>query len=204
MEELIRNKAKELFCSFGLKSVSMDDVARQCGVSKKTLYQHFGDRQALLASIVDSLLAEHAQAALQCRNKAQNAVQELALLLQGPFALLASVNGSFFYELEKFIPQAWEQLRRYRSEEIEPGVRRNLERGIAEGYYRPGLSLPVTIAIRMQQLRTALQPTNWPARTDAATLMKEFTIFYLNAVANEKGRKLIPKYFNTNDEQKKK
>ncbi|TCZ73373.1 TetR/AcrR family transcriptional regulator [Flaviaesturariibacter aridisoli] len=200
MEELILDRARTLFFSFGLKSVSMDDVARQCGISKKTLYQHFADRETLVDTVLESLLSDHATASRASAAAARNAVEELDLLLSGPFCLLAGINWTFFYELEKAFPKAWQRLQQYSRGDLKEAVLRNLERGIEEGTYRTTLNREFTAELRIHQLRTALQPGAFGALLPGPALMRQLTLFYGYSITNEKGRKLISNYFNDNDE----
>jgi AcrR family transcriptional regulator len=201
MEELILNKTRDLFFSFGLRSVSMDDVARQCGISKKTLYQHFADRQALVDAVADGFLSCHRSETLNCQASARNAVEEVSLQLQSPFALLAAVNYSFFRELEKYFPTTWQRILQYNNSTLRQIIGANLGRGIDEGLYRPELPIDRTVDIRLQQLRTALNPEGFSrGRPSSETLMRDLSAFYLYAICTEKGRKLIPKYFKYDDE----
>ncbi|RYZ19826.1 MAG: TetR/AcrR family transcriptional regulator [Chitinophagaceae bacterium] len=201
METMIRDTARKLFFSYGLKSVSMDDVARQCGISKKTLYLHFRDREELVDAVLQSLLEEQAAALAEVRAKAPNAVAECALSLKAPFEAMASVNRSFYFDLEKSFPEAWGRLNDYAEKTLKGAAEANLLRGIGEGLYRTDLPLGFCADLRLQQLRTALAPESFgDGRCAPKPLMQSLTLFYLQSVTNEKGRKLIPKYFNENYE----
>ncbi|RYY40456.1 MAG: TetR/AcrR family transcriptional regulator [Chitinophagaceae bacterium] len=201
METLIRDTARQLFFSYGLKSISMDDVARQCGISKKTLYLHYHDREALVDSVLRTLLEEQQAALATVRREAANAVEECALSLHEPFELWAQVNRGFYYDLEKSFPQAWKRLNTHAGKILKGAVEANLVRGLNERIYRPGLPLGFCADLRLQQLRTALAPENFgDGRSAPLPLMQSLTLFYLQSVTNEKGRKLIPNYFNENYE----
>ncbi|RYY98370.1 MAG: TetR/AcrR family transcriptional regulator [Chitinophagaceae bacterium] len=198
MDTLITQKAQELFFSYGLRSVSMDDIARQSGISKKTLYQHFADKQELVDCVVTGLLTAHAEEAGHCAAQARNAVDEVAQQLELPFRLLAAISPGFFYELEKYFPATWIRLQEYRRRSLGPCIAANLERGQREGLYRDGLPGALTVEIRLQQLRTALNPAGFTdRRSDPASLMRALTDFYLQAICTTKGRKLITEHFNS-------
>lgn len=197
MHDTILNTAQKLFFRFGFRSVSMDDIARGCGISKKTLYQHFADRNTLVEAVVDALLERHAAEARQCRGNAANAVEEVWLGLHSPFALLAAVNYNFFHELEKYFPLLWEKVLAYGRNRMKPRIVANLERGIGEGLYEPGTDTAFAAEIRIQQLRTALNPAGFESgHSSSEALFGALTVFFLQAVSTQKGRKLISKYFN--------
>ena len=82
MEERILIKAQELMFQTGVKHVTMDDLANQLGISKKTIYQYFKDKDALVSSVVAQELDNHAQLCNQCKQQADNAVHEIFLLMK--------------------------------------------------------------------------------------------------------------------------
>ena len=80
MQDRILNKARELMFQTGVKHVTMDDLATQLGISKKTIYQFFKDKDALVSSVVEFELANHALICNQSMEAADNAVHELSLI----------------------------------------------------------------------------------------------------------------------------
>lgn len=198
---MIINKARDLFFTYGLKSVSMDDLARKSGTSKKTIYQLVADKNELVDKVVDDLVRCHAESLEQCTAEARNAVEEVVLRGRVPFITLASVNRNFFYELEKFFPAAWAKLAAHRQQVMVPAIIENLERGVKEGYYRDGLDKELIAGIRLQQIITALDPREFTTQaTSTQKLMNDLTEFYLHAITNTKGKQLLNKYLKGNDE----
>lgn len=201
MEDVIINKARDLFFSYGLKSVSMDDLARKSGTSKKTIYQLVADKNELVDKVVEDLVRGHSEALEQCTVQSRNAVEEVVLRGRVPFVTLASVNRSFFYELEKFFPATWAKLVAHRQHVMIPAIIGNLHRGVQEGYYREGLDTDLVAGIRLQQIITALDPQEFTGqKTSTQKLMNDLTEFYLHAITNNKGKQLLNKYLNGNDE----
>lgn len=201
MKELIINKARDLFFSYGLKSVSMDDLARRSGTSKKTIYQLVADKSELVDKVVDNLVRGHAETLGQCRAEARNAVEEVVFRGRVPFVTLASVSRNFFYELERFFPAAWARLVAHRQQVMVPAIIENLERGVKEGYYREDLKRELVAGIRLQQIITALNPQEFTGHpTSTQKLMNDLTEFYLHAITNNKGKQLLNKYLNGNNE----
>lgn len=205
MGELILTKARELFFSYGLKSVSMDDLAKLAGISKKTIYQAFADKNELVNTIVDDLIRCHLQLFQECRQKAKNAVDEVLKQSSEPFDTWASVNQSFFYELERSFPEAWQKLEQHKRNTFRPGIMQNLEKGMAEGLYRPELEVAFTADIRLHQLTTALQPAAFAnRRLPAAQLVRELTTFYLHGITTPKGKKRLNQYLKNRNENRSK
>ena len=82
MEERIVNKAQELMFQTGVKHVTMDDLATQLGISKKTIYQYYKDKDSLVTAVVEKELNNHAQICNTSMLSAENAVHEIFLLLR--------------------------------------------------------------------------------------------------------------------------
>lgn len=191
MEELILGKARELFFSYGLKRISMDDLARRAGVSKKTIYQVVADKQELVMKVVRQLVQGHDECLAHCRRSADNAVHEAVLQARQPFAALAAINCSFFYDLEKFFPEAWQLVQQHRNDQLEPHIIANLGRGIAEGLYRDNLDVELTADIRLQQLQSVVLPGPF---ANQPFLLERLTGFYLHGITNSRGSSLIETY----------
>lgn len=194
MEELV-SKAKSLFFSYGLKSISMDDLARESGTSKKTIYQIVSDKNELVDKVVSDLADCYTEAMIECSTVARNAVEEVLLKARAPFTTLAAINRNFFYELEKFFPAAWDKLVAYRQQVILPSIVNNLECGIGEGLYRPELDTRFVAHVRLQQINTALNPKDFSQHTaDPQKLMNDLTVFFLHGIVTTKGKQLLNNY----------
>ena len=202
MGELILTKARELFFTYGVKSVSMDDLARLAGISKKTIYQSFEDKAALVDRIVDDLIYCHHQLFAACQVKATDAIDEVFQQSSAPFETWASVTPGFFYELEKFFPQVWKKLEAHRDTVMQPGIVNNLRRGQAEGLYREEMNVTFIAELRIHQLHNALQPNGFTSnKLSVGQLMKELTIFYLHGITTEKGKKQLTNYLMNSNEK---
>jgi AcrR family transcriptional regulator len=202
MEELILDKAKDLFFSYGLKSVSMDDIAKNAGVSKKTIYKDFEDKTALIRRLVADLLTCHREEVEKCAGVATDAIHEVILYSRTPFQTIALINQAFFYELEKFFPGVWKEVTGYRQQVLIPSILANIKKGITEELYRADLDLVFVAEVRVQQILTALNPKTFTGRKiQRSNLMMQLSNLYLQGIATPKGKKIINKYLNVNNEQ---
>jgi AcrR family transcriptional regulator len=201
MAELILEKARELFFSYGVKSVSMDDVARVAGVSKKTVYQFYSDKNELVNKIVEQLEESHLQLFNECAAKSKDAVEEVLMQSNAPFDTWASVNQSFYYELKKSFPENWQKLQDHKNKILLPGIIKNLKRGIQEKTFRQDLDVASIADIRLSHISDALQPSSFTERKlNEKELMNELTGFYLHAITTEQGKKLLYKYLKNRNE----
>jgi AcrR family transcriptional regulator len=202
MEELILNNASGLFFSYGLKSVSMDDLARQTGVSKKTIYQFYTDKNELVNTIVDKLLLCHSGLFKKCEAIAKDPIDEVLKQVSESFPAWATINPAFFFELQRSFPAAWLKLEHHKQEFVRPGIIRNLEKGMQKSLYR-AVDVPFTADIRLRQLQDALEPASFTRRrTNSGGLIHDFTMFYLHAITTDKGKRSLSNYLTKNNENR--
>jgi AcrR family transcriptional regulator len=195
MQDRILNKARELMFQTGVKHVTMDDLATQLGISKKTIYQYFKDKDALVSSVVENDLAKHALICNQSMQIADNAVHEIFLLMTVLQELFSSMNPLTLFEIEKYYPLAFEKIKKHKDDFIFSMISANLEKGIAEGLYRKDVD--VTILSRYR-LETSLIPFNihvfHPSKFDMLKVNLQIIEHFVYGVATLEGHKLMDAY----------
>ncbi|RZK49699.1 MAG: TetR/AcrR family transcriptional regulator [Pedobacter sp.] len=189
----IIQEADKLFELYGFKSVTMDDIAKHLGISKKTIYQNFNDKNELVKLLIKDRLAN-----LKCINaerseKAQNAVEEIYLSIQEIKKSVKNLNHKLFFELQKYHPQAWQLLNEYKQKSIYADIVSNLNRGLAEGLYRPELNVEVIAQVRMNQINMIFNRSEQilESNLNLSQVLQEISLHFLYGVCNEKGHKLI-------------
>jgi AcrR family transcriptional regulator len=195
MQDRILNKARELMFQTGVKHVTMDDLATQLGISKKTIYQYFKDKDALVSSVVENDLAKHALICNQSMQIADNAVHEIFLLMTVLQELFSSMNPLTLFEIEKYYPLAFDKIKKHKDDFIFSMISTNLEKGIAEGLYRKDVD--VTILSRYR-LETSLIPFNihvfHPSKFDMLKVNLQIIEHFVYGVATLDGHKLMDNY----------
>jgi AcrR family transcriptional regulator len=195
MQDRILNKARELMFQTGVKHVTMDDLATQLGISKKTIYQYFKDKDALVSSVVEFELANHALICNQSMKLADNAVHEIFLLMTVIQEMFNKMNPLALFEIEKYYPLAFEKIKNHKDDFIFSMISTNLEKGIAEGLYRKDVD--VTILSRYR-LETSLIPFNihvfHPSKFDMLKVNLQIIEHFVYGVATLDGHKLMDNY----------
>jgi AcrR family transcriptional regulator len=199
-------KVYRLYHQYGIKSVTMDDVAREIGVSKKTLYTWVKDKQDLVQQTMlleEEGCGEELHAFRKTLEKSPSPLEELFLLYRMIEHYLAEFNPSLEYDLRKYYPKLFEEVVERRRGRITEGMRKNLTKGIADGYYRNDLK--VELIIRMHLLNVE------SLRTDAGIFDgKEFPIdlifretfkFYIRAIVKPQYITLVDKKFQELEQQ---
>src|ERR1700730_13962146 len=191
----IRSKAEEMFMKWGVRSVSMDDIANGLGASKKTLYQHFSDKDELVGAVVEQIIREN-QSSCDCdRMAASNAVEEIFKAMEMVELMFSNMNPSILYDLQKYHPKAFTRFLKHKNDYLYTVVRSNLERGIKEELYRPGITVELLSRFRVESLMMPFNPEFLPRlKTSFVEVHQTIMEHFLYGVASLKGHKLILKY----------
>lgn len=201
IKEKILNGAVELFTKYGVRSISMDDIARHLSVSKKTLYQHFVDKEELV-TLASELHIEYSKKQYEnITATAVNAIDELAKISVCLKKEMAEMNPSLLFDLQKYHPKAWEAWLNHKDKYIRESVVRNINQGINEGYYRSDVDPEVIAAIRIEQIPLAFDQRIFPHdKFSIAEVQLQIFDHFVYGLCTEKGRELYENY----REQKKK
>ena len=199
MQDRILNKARELMFQTGVKHVTMDDLATQLGISKKTIYQYYKDKDALVSSVVEFELANHALICNQSMKLADNAVHEIFLLMTVIQEMFNRMNPLALFEIEKYYPLAFEKIKNHKDDFIFSMISANLEKGIAEGLYRKDVDVTILSKYRLE---TSLIPFNihvfHPSKFDMLKVNLQIIEHFVYGVATLDGHKLMDNYKLTN------
>jgi len=200
MEERILNKARELFFSFGIRSITMDDIAHQMGVSKKTIYQFYADKNQIVEKVICDLIAGHGSKVEALFQDADHAVHEVILQTQVIADIFQSIKPGVFFELQKYFPDTWTLLDGHKSNCVLQGIIKNLQRGVMEGLYRPGIDIPTIAHIRLVQINSVLNLQDFPTdKFNYQTILNQLTELYLYGVSTQEGQAQILKYLKLNN-----
>jgi AcrR family transcriptional regulator len=198
IKEYIILEADKLFCQFGFKSVTMDDIAKHLGMSKKTIYQHFSDKNELVNILIREKLTNQDCTMDACTANAENAVHEIFFAITNIHELLTNMNPKLFYDLQKYHPKAWFFFKDFKEKNLGSVIYANLERGIKEGLYRPELKIDILTQMRLEQvdLLFSSQHDNYTKNNkyNIAQVMVEITEHFLYGICNQKGLELIKVY----------
>lgn len=194
-KERILIKAEELFMQYGIRSVSMDDIANNLGMSKKTLYQYFADKDELVEAVVDGHISVVEGDCMNCRDKATDAIHEIFLTMEHIMDEFRNMNPMLLYDLEKFHFKAYQRFRNYKDKFLLQIIRNNIEWGIKDELYRPGLNIDVLSKYRIESIMipfnvAVFPPGKYNLAQTSEIMIENFTY----GLATIKGHKLIQKY----------
>jgi TetR/AcrR family transcriptional regulator, cholesterol catabolism regulator len=201
-KERILIKAEELFMQYGIRSVSMDDIANNLGMSKKTLYQYYADKDELVDAVVDGHIKEIQTDCLGCRTDARDAVHEIFITMERIMEQFNNMNPMLLYDLEKFHFRSYLRFREHKDKFLAKVIRENIEWGIKDELYRPEINVDVMVKFRLESMMIPFNVSIFPpGKHNLGVISEQIIQHFVYGLATIKGHKLIQKY---NQERQKK
>jgi TetR/AcrR family transcriptional regulator, cholesterol catabolism regulator len=195
VKERILEKATDLFMRYGIRSITMDEIAGQLGISKKTIYQFFTDKDEMVEAIVDIEVKTNELECLRFKGESENAIHEIFIAMKMTEEMLKAMNPLIMYDLEKHHPKAYRKFRNYKYEFMYQVIVQNLERGIREELYRPELNVDIIAKHRIESAFMGFNQDIFPHnKYRISEIGYELGIFFLHGITTAKGKKLIEKY----------
>ncbi|MFB6317187.1 TetR/AcrR family transcriptional regulator [Saccharicrinis sp. FJH54] len=142
---IILDKVKDLFMRYGIKSVTMDDVSRELGISKKTLYQYVTNKEDLVEKVLQYLHNQMDKQDELCDPTDKNAIEILMMVNDKVNYMMKNHNPSMQYDLKKYYPEIFRKFYEIQKEEIYKSIISNINKGKGEGLYRDKVN-PVLVA----------------------------------------------------------
>ena len=194
-QERIVNKAHELFLRYGIRSVSMDEIANHLGMSKKTIYQFYADKDALVEDVIDIEINLNRTDCVLHRQKSDNAVHEIFMAMDMVQEMLGKMNTAVIFDLEKYHPVAFKKYHDHKNKFLYTVIRENLDWGKREELYREEIQSDIIARFRLTSMFMIFNPELFPlGKHSLATIITEITDNFLYGLVTPKGQKLIQKY----------
>lgn len=200
MEEFdIKNKilkgAMELFMKYGVRSVSMDDIARHLSISKKTIYHYFLDKDEVVTRVANDHMDKGRMEFEALREGSKNAIEELVRISACLKKDMQEMNPSLLFDLQKYHAKAWNAWLDHKNKYIHDSVVRNLAQGMEEGYYRKDIDPEVLAVIRIEQVQLAFDDRAFPySKFNLADVQIQIFDHFIHGLLTDKGKKLYEKY----------
>lgn len=173
----------------------MDEIANQLGISKKTIYQSFADKDELVLEVFNNHICQSKNKCLHNREDAQNAVHEIFLASEVSENILKSLNASILFDLEKYHPKTFQQFKAYKYDFLYHNIADNLKRGIEEDIYRNDINIDVITRMRLSTIllswNTEIYP---PGQYKLMEVEHHIQLHFLYGIVNSKGFQLIQEY----------
>jgi AcrR family transcriptional regulator len=191
----ILKKAGETFIRLGVRSVTMDDLCRELGISKKTLYAHFEDKNALVLAVLKAHIGFMEKEATQVFNQeSENPMAQFIQFTECMAPQMQSMHPALLHDLQKYHQDAWKCLENHKATFVFELIRQNLERGIKAGYYRDSINVPLVASFYTSLADELLGGKRFPNQPlTLSEIHREMIHYHLHGIASEKGFEYLKK-----------
>lgn len=191
------NHIEGLFMKYGIKSLTMDDVASDLGISKKTLYQWFTSKDDLVFKVLSHHISREKSQCMQLTASASNAIEEILVLLDKNSQEMNQMKTNVVYDLQKYHREAWEMVRKYQHDFVYKVIKENIKRGRKEGLYREDFDIDIIVKLHLATVFNLFDPELFPDSVTArVTLFKEYMLHFLHGIITTKGLAYLKKKLN--------
>lgn len=189
----------ELFMKYGIKSLTMDDISRHLGISKKTLYLYVSDKKDLVKKALE-LAVESDQCMLgDITINEENAIDELLAINEKISEKLQSVQPSVMYDLQKYYPEAWKVMENHKKCFVYDMVVKNINTGIEQGLYRDNVNPEIISSVYITMIDKIFDSDLFPTHQYTfSTLHKEIARYHIRGIASEKGKTYLVQRLKSN------
>lgn len=187
--------AQELFFKYGIKSITMDDIAKHLAISKKTIYKYFADKDEVVETMMIQLMKKNEAQFQNIVDESTNVVEEVFGMMKHMGMMFSQMNPNLFYDMQKFHPNTWNLFKKFKEECIESMVIDSIERGISQGLVRSDINSKIVARLRMEQVEIGFNPQAFPPnKFKIIEVQLALLDHYLHGICTLKGHKLINKY----------
>lgn len=195
MKERILSEAEQLFWKYGVRSVTMEDIARELGISKKTIYQHFSDKEDILYQVIE-LKINTDVSEIECMTiQTPNPVEGLLMALEVMHKNKDNVSPNLLIDIKRYYPKAFTLFRKHMDQHLMKSVLENIQKGIAMELYRSDINPAILARMRAEQIELAFNndffPTNQYTMID---IQRELIHHFVRGMLTEKGFTVYNQY----------
>ncbi|MBE6210595.1 MAG: TetR/AcrR family transcriptional regulator [Rikenellaceae bacterium] len=198
--EHIIERTSEMFVMHGIKSVRMDDIAQTLGVSKRTLYEMFGDKEELLYLCMSSFLEKQR---MNVNEQVRSAASILESILHGFLNMMqySDVNNRIMNNLQKFYPTVFQRIHKECGEVGRTNFRNAIHRCVEEGYLdeKFNMDLAITVLYYTAMGVVARRDFPYPDGVSPQKAFRHIVICFFRGVATTKGLAVIDKFVEENE-----
>ncbi|MEK6615306.1 MAG: TetR/AcrR family transcriptional regulator [Bacteroidota bacterium] len=195
MKERILLAAQELFFKYGIRSISMDDIAKHLSISKKTIYQFFKNKDEVVQMLMVTELNKNRCDFNTVVETSENVIVEFFGMMKHVSALFSKINPILFYDIQKFHSETWKLFKEFKENCILKLVEESLVKGMKQGFIRADINPKILARMRIEQVDLGFNPNVFPPdKFKIVDVQIALLDHFLYGVCTLKGHKLINKH----------
>ncbi len=202
VKDKILETALGLFYKFGIKAITMDDIAKEMGISKKTIYRFFKEKDDIVSVLCEMQMANYQKDLIEIKQQSKDPVHEMILTSQHLEKVFSAINPVFFHDLHKQYHQALQLFTKFKKEQVLCNIQQNIKEGIEQGLYRADLELTFIAQYRLAQMDIIMTGNGFNFENMSLTKAHQMVLdIFMHGISTVKGHKLINKYKNKQEEE---
>jgi len=199
--ERVLQGSLELFLRAGIKSITMDDIARHIGMSKKTIYQFFRDKNELVTAVLKVRLKEDEDQMADIISKSDNVIEEMINMMKCSEEVFSEINPIVMHDLQKYHPDAWAEFQKFKAEVLIKTMEELLIKGMKQGYIRQDIDVKIIARMRVSLIELGFNTEIFPvAEFNTWKVQIQFEEHFNYGICTLKGYKLLNQYKNIHEE----
>lgn len=196
-EKQLLMQAADLFAKYGIKSMTMDDISRQLGISKKTLYQYVDNKKDLVRKSIQLHIDEEQCCMDDLMEVQGNAIDELMAMTKMVGSQMKEMHPSVIFDLKKYHLEAYRSLTRHRDDFIYSHIKENIESGMKSGLYRSNINPEILTHLYISMVNVIMDPESTTLSEHSnAEIYTEMIRYHIRGIASAKGRDYLKQKFN--------
>ncbi len=195
VKKRIIEEAGNLFFKYGVKRITMDEVSNRLGMSKKTVYQYFKDKNELVSEATRLHLEKEKVEFDDIYQNSSNSIDELYSVSKCVRKSINDLNPTVLFDLKRFYPRSYSHWLEFKEDHVFQSIINNLERGIKDGHFRKDLNTEVLANLRLWEIQSLFDSESFPReKFDFREVQMQLFNHFVFGIVTEKGRKLYTEY----------
>jgi len=195
ISEKILETAGSLFLKYGVKSISMDDIARELSISKKTIYHFFKDKNEMVYLISERFLQEQKDKFDRVQDESKDPIE---LLYGGTLharEIFEKINPYILFDIRKYYKDAWRLYLDFEKNVMFGSLVVTLQDGIKKGLFRADIDIQILATLRMEEIKLAFDKDVFPSESfNFKEVQYQILDHFFYGIMTEKGYALLNKY----------
>lgn len=190
-DRIVEEGTKQFF-QYGIRNVTMDDIAVSLGMSKRTVYEIFKDKGELVETCINNLTIKEDKKVLEVVNQSANVIEATFVFMREGINAMNSINPVFFKDLQKLYPLLWKRIDAELKTKRRSLSARFLKKGIQEGLFRKDLNVEIISKLFHEQMNLLVDESIFPRdKYDHREIFQSMMINFTRGISTSKGIEII-------------
>ena len=170
-------------------------IADHLGISKRTIYENFKDKNELLKSCIDTAVAEQRRINEEIIRSSSNIIEAIFIFIKNSINTLKRINPVFFFDIQKYYPEIWNVTIQKNEERDFNRIVSLLNQGVSEGLFREDINVEIIARLNLEQFKLLSNQEIFPEEKYAMVdIFENIVINFVRGIVTEKGSEILYTY----------